>query len=78
MAIELFIKDTIQHLLHDFKLDTYAEQMKKDGRNLQDVLSLGAVACVRLRNSDRSAKPALEVWDEMRGRSVVWHINANQ
>ena len=33
MAIELFIKDTIQHLLHDFKLDTYAEQMKKDGRN---------------------------------------------
>jgi hypothetical protein len=58
----------VNTLLNDFNLDSYAEQMKKDGRNPQDTLSLGAFAYIGLRNFDGSPKPALEVWDEMRKR----------
>jgi len=58
----------VNTLLDDFNIDSYAEQMKKDGRNPQDALSIGAFAYIGLRNSDGSPKPALEVWDEMRGR----------
>jgi len=58
----------VNTLLDDFNIDSYAEQMKKDGRNPQDALSLGAFAYIGLCNSDGSPKPALEVWDEMRGR----------
>jgi hypothetical protein len=39
--------------------------MKKDGRDPQDALSLGAFAYIGLRNSDGSPKPALKAWDEM-------------
>jgi len=58
----------VNTLLNDFNLDSYAEQMKKDGRNPQDALSLGAFAYIGLRNFDGSPKPTLEVWDEMRNR----------
>jgi hypothetical protein len=43
-----------------------AEQMKQEGHNPQDVLSLGAIAYIGLRNFDGSPKPALEIWDEFR------------
>ena len=58
----------VNTLLNDFNLDSYADQMKKDGRNPQDVLALGAFAYTGLRNSDGSPKPALETWNEMRSR----------
>jgi len=58
----------VNTLLNDFNLDSYAEQMKKDGRDPQDARSLGAFAFIGLRNSDGSPKPALEVWDDMRGQ----------
>jgi len=58
----------VNTLLDDFNIDSYAEQMKKDGRDPQDALSLGAFAHIGLRNSDGSPKPALEVWDEMMNR----------
>ena len=56
----------VNTLLDDFNLDSYAEQMKKEGRDPQDALSLGAFAYIGLRNSDGSPKPALEVWDRFR------------
>jgi len=56
----------VNTLLDDFNLESYAEQMKKDGRDPQDTLSLGAFAYIGLRNSDGSPKPALEVWDSFR------------
>jgi hypothetical protein len=56
----------VNTLLDDFNLDSYAEQMKTQGRNPQDAISLGAFAFIGLRNSDGSPKPALEVWDELR------------
>jgi hypothetical protein len=40
--------------------------MKKDGRDPQVALSLGAFAYIGLQNSDGSPKPALEVWDGFR------------
>ncbi|MCI0554590.1 MAG: hypothetical protein L0287_26880, partial [Anaerolineae bacterium] len=58
----------VNTLLNDFNLESYAEQMKKEGRNPQDAISLGAFAYIGLRNLDGSPKPALEVWDEMRNR----------
>jgi hypothetical protein len=58
----------VNTLLNDFNLDSYAEQMKKDGRNPQDALSLGAFAYIGLREFDGSPKPALEVWDGFRRR----------
>ena len=56
----------VNTLLNDFNLDSYAEQMKKEGRDPQDALSLGAFAYIGLRTSDGSPKPALEVWDRFR------------
>jgi hypothetical protein len=58
----------VNTLLNDLNIDSYAEQMKKDGRNPQDAFALGAFANIGLRNSDGSPKPALEVWDELRQR----------
>lgn len=56
----------VNTLLDDFNLDSYAQQMKKDGRDPQDALSLGAFAYIGLREFDGSPKPALEVWDSFR------------
>lgn len=56
----------VNTLLDDFNIDSYAEQMKKDGRDPQDALSLGAFAYLGLRNSDGTPKPALEIWDGFR------------
>ncbi len=58
----------VNTLLDDFNLDSYAEQMKKDGRNPQDALSLGAFAYIGLQNADGTPKPALAVWEEFRER----------
>ena len=56
----------VNTLFNDLNLASYAAQMKKEGRNPQDALSLGAFAYIGLRNSDGSPKPALEVWDGFR------------
>lgn len=58
----------VNTLLNDLNIDSYAEQMKKEGRNPQDAFSLGAFASIGLRNADGSPKPALEVWDELQQR----------
>ena len=58
----------VNTLLDDYNLESYAEEMKQQGRDPQDALSLGAFAYIGLRNSDGTPKPALEVWDEMRNR----------
>ena len=58
----------VNTLLDDFNPESYAEEMKKPGRDPQDAMSLGAFAYIGLRNSDDSPKPALEVWDAMRNR----------
>jgi hypothetical protein len=56
----------VNTLMEDFNIDSYAAQMKKDGRDPQDAVSLGAFAYIGLRNFDGSPKPALEVWDSFR------------
>ena len=56
----------VNTLFDDLDINSYAQQMKRDGRNPQDALSLGAFAYIGLRNSDGSPKPALEVWDAFR------------
>lgn len=56
----------VNTLFNDLNIDSYAKQMKKDGRNSQDALSLGAFAYIGLRNADGTPKPSLEVWDGFR------------
>jgi hypothetical protein len=56
----------VNTLLTDLNIDSYAQQMKKDGRNPQDALTLGAFAFIGFQNSDGSPKPALDVWDSFR------------
>lgn len=56
----------VNTLFNDLNIDSYAKQMKKEGRNPQDTLSLGAFAYIGLRNFDGSPKPALETWDGFR------------
>jgi hypothetical protein len=56
----------VNTLLDDLNINSYAEQMKKEGRDPQDAFSLGAFAYIGLRNADGSPKPALEIWDGMR------------
>jgi hypothetical protein len=56
----------VNTLLTDINIDSYAEQMKKDGHDPQDAFSLGAFAYIGFQNSDGSPKPALEVWDDFR------------
>jgi hypothetical protein len=60
------LKFWVNTLFNDLNIDSYAKQMKKDGRNPQDALSLGAFAYIGLRKSDGSPKPALELWDGFR------------
>ena len=56
----------VNTLLSDFNLDSYAEQMKKDGRDPKDAEMLGNFAYIGLQNFDGTPKPALEVWDSFR------------
>jgi hypothetical protein len=56
----------VNTLLNDLNLDSYAEQMKKDGRNPKDAEALGNFAYIGLLEFDGSLKPALEVWDSFR------------
>ena len=56
----------VNTLLNDFNLDSYAEQMKKDGHNPKDAEALGNFAYIGLQNFDGTPKPALEVWDSFR------------
>lgn len=58
----------VNTLLDDLNINSYAELMKKDGRNPQDALTLGAFAYIGLRNADGTPKPALEIWDGFRKR----------
>jgi hypothetical protein len=58
----------VNTLFDDLNIDSYAQQMKKDGRDPKDAFSLGAFAYIGLRNSDGTPKPGLEVWDKMRNR----------
>lgn len=56
----------VNTLLNDFNLDSYAEQMKKDGRDPKDAEMLGNFAYIGLLEFDGTPKPALEVWDSFR------------
>lgn len=56
----------VNTLLDDINIVSYAEQMKKDGRDPQDAFSLGAFAHIGLREADGTPKPALQIWDEFR------------
>ena len=58
----------VNTLLNDLNIDSFAEEMKKQGRDPQDALCLGAFAYLGLRNADGSPKPALQIWDELRKR----------
>jgi hypothetical protein len=53
-------------LLTDFNFSSYSLYMLTHGQNPANVLTLGNFAHTGLQNFDRSAKPALEVWDAMR------------
>jgi hypothetical protein len=53
-------------LLTDFNFSSYSIYMLTHGQNPANVLTLGNFAHTGLQNFDRSAKPALEVWDKMR------------
>ena len=56
----------VNTLLTDINIESYVQQMQKDGRNPQDALSLGAFAYIGLQHADGSPKPALQVWDGFR------------
>ena len=56
----------VNTLMSDFDLDSYAAEMKKNGRNPKDAQTLGNFAYIGLQNFDGTPKPALEVWDSFR------------
>jgi hypothetical protein len=56
----------VNTLLNDLDIDSYAEQMKKNGVNPQDTTTLGAFTYIGLRDENGNPKPALEVWDGFR------------
>ncbi len=56
----------VNTLLSDFNLDSYAEFMKKNGQNPNDVTALGMFAYIGLQNFDSTPKPALDLWDSYR------------
>jgi hypothetical protein len=53
-------------LLNDFDLDSYANFMKANGQNANDVNTLGMFASVGLRNFDGTPKSAMDLWDSFR------------
>lgn len=53
-------------LINDFNLDSYAGFMQQNGQSSADISTLGVFASVGLTRSDRTPKPALEVWDSFR------------
>ena len=55
-------------LLTDFNTESYADAMRKSGVGSPDVTTLGYFAFVGLQAGDGSAKPALGVWDALRGQ----------
>jgi hypothetical protein len=55
-------------LLTDFNIESYADGMRDGGVGSPDVTTLGYFAFVGLQAVDGSAKPALEVWDALRGQ----------
>ncbi|HTX91092.1 MAG TPA: hypothetical protein VMC09_07740 [Anaerolineales bacterium] len=52
-------------LINDFDLNSYARLMRQQGQSA-DVNTLGMFASVGLTASDRTPKPALQVWDGFR------------
>ena len=53
-------------LLNDFNPESYAEAMRQNGLDDEDINTLGMFNAVGLRESDGSPKPALQVWDGFR------------
>jgi len=56
----------VNTLMSDFDLDSYAAEMKKNGRTPKDAQTLGNFAYIGLQNFDGTPKPALEVWDSFK------------
>ncbi|MEW6405364.1 MAG: hypothetical protein AB1649_26535 [Chloroflexota bacterium] len=56
----------VNTLLSDFNLDSYADFMKQNGQDEEDVTTLGFFAFIGLQNFDGTPKPALELWDSYR------------
>ena len=56
----------VNTILTDFNMDSYAAEMAKQGRDPKDAEALANFAFMGFLNPDRSAKPALEVWDGFR------------
>lgn len=52
-------------LLNDLNLDSYAKEI---GQNHPDLETLSFFATIGLREVDGTSKPALDVWNEIRGR----------
>ncbi|NOH03979.1 MAG: hypothetical protein HND47_19430 [Chloroflexi bacterium] len=53
----------VNTLLNDLNLDSYAEEMSRQGRDPDDAFTLANFAYIGFRNFDGSPKPALEVWN---------------
>lgn len=53
-------------LLSDFNQSSYSETMREQGRNQENIDTLGMFASVGLMRSDGSPKPALDIWDNFR------------
>jgi hypothetical protein len=53
----------VNTLLTDFNIESYANEMEKQGRNPNDAEALSNFAFIGFLNSDGTPKPALEVWD---------------
>jgi hypothetical protein len=53
-------------LLNDFDQEAWAEQMRAQGIEADDIETLGMFASVGLREADGTPKPAMGVWDGLR------------
>ena len=52
-------------LINDFNMESYSRIMNQNGQN-EDINTLSMFAFVGLTKSDRTPKPAIEVWDSFR------------
>jgi len=58
----------VNTLLTDLNMDALSAEMTKQGRNPKDAEALANFAFIGFLSSDRTPKPAMEAWDEMRKR----------
>lgn len=56
----------VNTLLTDFNMDSYANEMAKQGRDPKDAEALSNFAFIGFLNFDGTPKPAMDVWDEFR------------